>query len=694
MSTIQEFFTGKTVLVTGATGFLGKALLEKILRSLPDVRRLYLLVRPKERASRTVSADDRFWGEGPQVEHLRPPQARAGRQLRHLRGAARHRPQRRPDRRAPRRQRRRLSPPVRRGRGHHQLRRRRRLRRAPGLVAEPEHPGRPAHDERGPRLPPAPGRRPHLDLLRQRHTQGLGRGGGRAAKLRRRGRGDAPGGGVYRHQAALRRRPRAGEERAGRPGPEAAPRARLARHLHFYQVAGRATDGQVPRRRADGDPAAGDHRIDLPEAGAGLDRRLPHGRPALRRLRQGPFAGLPGPAGHHLRPDPLRPRRQRHPGLRPAVRRRGRLQGLPGGDRRAEPGPLPHRLRGRPRVLRQEPDVRADGTRIETPEWTYPDVPTYRRKLVWKYGAPLKVGAALLAAAVVRPQDRPGPPPPQGARRPARPAAVLRGHLQPVHEHRVALPHDEHAGAVELAVAPGAAGVRLRPARHRLARLHRQHPHPRPEAQRPQPRRRGAGPERRRAGADHPRPARALGRPGPGGRRPPDEARRRVAAPDLRRAAAPRRGGGGADARLAGPQGRPRPALRRQPAGVGRGLPGGRVAGGRRRPRRPPAARVRRDGHGPLRRRPRRPHLGGRLRDLLRADTLRRRGAAVFEHRCRLRPSWRVAGGGWREKRRLLLPPPATRHPPPRSITPPSSGRTTWRRSCSRPASTARTRVR
>jgi long-chain acyl-CoA synthetase len=63
MSTIQEFFTGKTVLVTGATGFLGKALVEKILRSLPSIRRLYLLVRPKERASRTVSAEDRFWGE-------------------------------------------------------------------------------------------------------------------------------------------------------------------------------------------------------------------------------------------------------------------------------------------------------------------------------------------------------------------------------------------------------------------------------------------------------------------------------------------------------------------------------------------------------------------------------------------------------------------------------------------------------
>jgi long-chain acyl-CoA synthetase len=63
MSTIQEFFTGKTVLITGATGFLGKALLEKILRSLPGVRRLYLLIRPRERANRTLSADERFWSE-------------------------------------------------------------------------------------------------------------------------------------------------------------------------------------------------------------------------------------------------------------------------------------------------------------------------------------------------------------------------------------------------------------------------------------------------------------------------------------------------------------------------------------------------------------------------------------------------------------------------------------------------------
>jgi len=63
MSTIQQYFTGKTVLVTGATGFLGKALIEKMLRSLPGLGRLYLLIRPRERGTRTLPADQRFRSE-------------------------------------------------------------------------------------------------------------------------------------------------------------------------------------------------------------------------------------------------------------------------------------------------------------------------------------------------------------------------------------------------------------------------------------------------------------------------------------------------------------------------------------------------------------------------------------------------------------------------------------------------------
>ncbi|XP_069357131.1 fatty acyl-CoA reductase wat-like [Maniola hyperantus] len=47
LSEIQEFYNGKNVLITGATGFLGKILMEKLLRCCPGVENLYLLVRQK-----------------------------------------------------------------------------------------------------------------------------------------------------------------------------------------------------------------------------------------------------------------------------------------------------------------------------------------------------------------------------------------------------------------------------------------------------------------------------------------------------------------------------------------------------------------------------------------------------------------------------------------------------------------------
>ncbi|XP_076039103.1 putative fatty acyl-CoA reductase CG5065 [Oratosquilla oratoria] len=45
-SDIVEWYRDKTVFITGGSGFMGKVLLEKILRVLP-VRRVYLLMRPK-----------------------------------------------------------------------------------------------------------------------------------------------------------------------------------------------------------------------------------------------------------------------------------------------------------------------------------------------------------------------------------------------------------------------------------------------------------------------------------------------------------------------------------------------------------------------------------------------------------------------------------------------------------------------
>lgn len=45
---IKQFFIGKTVFVTGGSGFLGKVLIEKLLRSCPGLKRIYVLMRNKK----------------------------------------------------------------------------------------------------------------------------------------------------------------------------------------------------------------------------------------------------------------------------------------------------------------------------------------------------------------------------------------------------------------------------------------------------------------------------------------------------------------------------------------------------------------------------------------------------------------------------------------------------------------------
>ena len=47
-SCIPNFYKGKTIFITGVTGFMGKVLLEKLLRSCPDICRVYTLVRTKK----------------------------------------------------------------------------------------------------------------------------------------------------------------------------------------------------------------------------------------------------------------------------------------------------------------------------------------------------------------------------------------------------------------------------------------------------------------------------------------------------------------------------------------------------------------------------------------------------------------------------------------------------------------------
>ncbi|XP_042149618.1 putative fatty acyl-CoA reductase CG5065 [Ixodes scapularis] len=52
-SKVQRFYQDEVIFITGATGFLGKALLEKLLRSCPGIERIYLLIRPKRDFSPT-----------------------------------------------------------------------------------------------------------------------------------------------------------------------------------------------------------------------------------------------------------------------------------------------------------------------------------------------------------------------------------------------------------------------------------------------------------------------------------------------------------------------------------------------------------------------------------------------------------------------------------------------------------------
>ena len=46
---IADALGGKTILVTGSTGFLGKSIVEKCLRSIPDIARINLAIRSSAR---------------------------------------------------------------------------------------------------------------------------------------------------------------------------------------------------------------------------------------------------------------------------------------------------------------------------------------------------------------------------------------------------------------------------------------------------------------------------------------------------------------------------------------------------------------------------------------------------------------------------------------------------------------------
>jgi fatty acyl-CoA reductase len=44
---VKEYYSGKNVFLSGCTGFVGKVILEKLLRSCPGINKIYVMVRPK-----------------------------------------------------------------------------------------------------------------------------------------------------------------------------------------------------------------------------------------------------------------------------------------------------------------------------------------------------------------------------------------------------------------------------------------------------------------------------------------------------------------------------------------------------------------------------------------------------------------------------------------------------------------------
>lgn len=44
---VAEFYKGRSIFLTGATGFIGKVFTEKILRCCPEIGSVFVLVRPR-----------------------------------------------------------------------------------------------------------------------------------------------------------------------------------------------------------------------------------------------------------------------------------------------------------------------------------------------------------------------------------------------------------------------------------------------------------------------------------------------------------------------------------------------------------------------------------------------------------------------------------------------------------------------
>ncbi|XP_062545047.1 putative fatty acyl-CoA reductase CG5065 isoform X2 [Armigeres subalbatus] len=60
LTPVQQWYAGKTIFITGGSGFMGKVLLEKLLYACSEIRTIYVLVRPKRGKVPQARLDDWF----------------------------------------------------------------------------------------------------------------------------------------------------------------------------------------------------------------------------------------------------------------------------------------------------------------------------------------------------------------------------------------------------------------------------------------------------------------------------------------------------------------------------------------------------------------------------------------------------------------------------------------------------------
>lgn len=58
LNSIQEFYKGKTVFITGGSGFMGKVMIEKLLYSCSEIKEIIVLMRPKRGKSAFQRVED------------------------------------------------------------------------------------------------------------------------------------------------------------------------------------------------------------------------------------------------------------------------------------------------------------------------------------------------------------------------------------------------------------------------------------------------------------------------------------------------------------------------------------------------------------------------------------------------------------------------------------------------------------